>query len=112
MLERKLFLLVLISDDPHHDIVVLDEHDLDVEVKLALPRDGLVMEELVRRTVEFLDVVVVDPEFRVVLAQLVYLEDKLLAVLFEVFGFFGTAEAGFFDWGVFFGEAGLLGVVL
>lgn len=90
-LEGKLLVLVLVSDDPHHNIVVLDEHDLDVEVKLALARDGLVVEELVRRAVELLDVVVVDPEFGVVLALVVDLEEELLAVLFEVFGLFGTA---------------------
>lgn len=49
------------------------------------------MEELVGRPVQFLNIVVVDPEFGVVLAQFVHLEDELLAVLFEVFGFFGTA---------------------
>lgn len=87
MLEGKLLLLVLISDDSDYDVVVLDVDDLDVEVELALLGNWLIVEQLVGRTMQFLHIVVVDAEFAVMLALLVHLEDYLLAELFKVLGF-------------------------
>lgn len=56
------------------------------------------MEQLVGRTVQFLNIIVVDAEFGVMLAEFVYLEDYLLAELFKFFGFFGFAEVGLLYW--------------
>lgn len=109
--EGKLLVLVPVSDDAHHDVVVLDEHDLDVEVEPTLAGHRLAVEELVGGPVQLLNVAVVDAEFGVVLAQLVHLEHQLLPELLELLGLLATAQVGLLHRRVLLREARLLRVV-
>lgn len=55
--ERKLFILIFISDEADNDVVVSNEDDLDVEVKSALLWQRITVKELVRGPLQFLHLI-------------------------------------------------------
>jgi hypothetical protein len=83
LFEAKLFVFVLVSDYPHHDIVVFDLKDPNIEEYLSFLRQRLMVEQLVCRTMELLHLVSCNFEFEVVSSPLVQTQHHLLPVFLE-----------------------------
>ena len=79
--EAELFIFIFIGDDADDDVVVFYGNDSDVEEVFAFAGQRLTVEDLVGWAVFFDDFVVLDLEFGVVFAGLVYLYVKLFAEL-------------------------------
>jgi phage gp46-like protein len=110
LLEGELLLLVLVRDQSHHDVVVLYQHDLYVEVEPPLPRQRLAVEQLVGRAVQLLHLRPTHAELAEVLGSLVHPQTHLLPVVLQLFRLLGLARL--LDGRVLLGELGLELVVL